>query len=60
MANSAALLRIPESRMDMVRPGVLLYGLSPDADHRLPGGFKPVMEFRAAVTSPGISAKGRG
>jgi len=60
MANSAALLRIPESRMDMVRPGVLLYGLSPDADHRLPGGFKPVMEFRAAVTSLRDIGEGEG
>ncbi len=60
MANSAALLRIPESRMDMVRPGVLLYGMSPEADHRLPEGFKPVMEFRAAVTSLRDIGEGEG
>jgi alanine racemase len=60
MANSAALLRIPESRMDMVRPGVLLYGMSPEADHRLPKGFKPVMEFRAAVTSLRDIGEGEG
>ncbi len=51
MANSAALLRIPESRLDMVRPGVLLYGLSPEADHRIPQGLKPVMEFCASIVS---------
>ncbi len=60
MANSAALLLIPESRMDMVRPGVLLYGLSPEGDHRLPEGFKPVMEFRAAVTSLRDIGEGEG
>ena len=60
MANSAALLQIPESRMDMVRPGVLLYGLSPEADHRLPEGFKPVMEFCAAVMSLRDIGEGEG
>ncbi len=60
MANSAALLRIPESRMDMVRPGVLLYGMSPEADHWLPEDFKPVMEFRAAVTSLRDIGEGEG
>jgi alanine racemase len=29
MANSAALLRLPESRLDMVRPGILAYGVYP-------------------------------
>jgi alanine racemase len=30
-ANSAAILQLPESRLDMVRPGILLYGVRPDA-----------------------------
>ncbi|MDA9211317.1 alanine racemase [Methylophilaceae bacterium] len=29
VANSAALIRYPESRLDWVRPGIMLYGLSP-------------------------------
>jgi alanine racemase len=29
MANSAALLRIPESHLDLVRAGILVYGVSP-------------------------------
>lgn len=29
LANSAALLRFPESRADWVRPGIMLYGCSP-------------------------------
>jgi alanine racemase len=33
-ANSGGILQLPESRLDMVRPGVLLYGVRPDA--RLP------------------------
>jgi alanine racemase len=31
-ANSGAILQLPESRFDMVRPGVLLYGASPSVD----------------------------
>jgi alanine racemase len=29
VANSAALIKYPESRLDWVRPGIMLYGLSP-------------------------------
>src|SRR5215208_5235840 len=29
MSNSAAILQFPESRMDMVRPGVMVYGVYP-------------------------------
>jgi alanine racemase len=32
LANSAALLRFPETRGDWVRPGIMLYGCSPFAD----------------------------
>jgi alanine racemase len=32
MANSAAILRFPESHLDLVRPGILLYGVYPYAD----------------------------
>jgi alanine racemase len=31
-ANSGAILRMPESHLDMVRPGILFYGASPDVD----------------------------
>jgi alanine racemase len=32
-ANSAALIAWPESRMDWVRPGIMLYGVSPFSTH---------------------------
>jgi alanine racemase len=32
VANSAAIIRYPESRLDWVRPGIMLYGLSPFAE----------------------------
>ena len=37
VANSAALLNLPDSRFDMVRVGILLYGASPE----LGQGFQP-------------------
>jgi alanine racemase len=32
MANSAAILQLPESYFDMVRPGIMLYGVYPSRD----------------------------
>lgn len=48
--NSAGVLRFPEMAMELVRPGIALYGYSPSAgcDGVLP--LRPVMEWRAAVT----------
>lgn len=50
MANSAGLLYIPESRLDMVRPGVVLYGCSPGATPNPPEGFTPVMKLSARIS----------
>jgi alanine racemase len=48
--SSAALLGFPESQADWVRPGLLLYGVSPfrgstGADH----GLRPVMTLRSRI-----------
>lgn len=48
-ANSAALLRIPEARFDMVRPGIACYGLSPSQETPLPPDFRPVLSFHTEV-----------
>jgi len=48
-ANSAALLRIPESHYNMVRPGIALYGLNPSAQAPLPEGFRPALSFKCQV-----------
>jgi len=60
-ANSAALIRDPESHFDMVRPGVAIYGMDPmgeDADRH---DLRPVLSFHSYVASvkefePGMSA----
>ncbi len=44
IANSAAILQFPESHLDMVRPGVMLYGVYPGRD------VKRTVEVRPALT----------
>jgi alanine racemase len=48
IANSAALLRLPESHLDMVRPGLLLYGVYPTRDGRALE-VKPALSWRSRV-----------
>jgi alanine racemase len=49
IANSAALLRMPESRLDMVRPGILLYGVYPCALETSSIEVKPALSWRTRV-----------
>jgi alanine racemase len=55
-ANSAALFRHPESRFDMVRPGIALFGVAPwpgpaddPARAALAGALRPAMRLRTEV-----------
>lgn len=47
-ANSGALARYPEMYLDMVRPGIALYGVGADAK-RL--GLRPVMTLKSSVST---------
>ncbi len=47
-ANSGALTRYPEMYLDMVRPGIALYGVGDDAE-RL--GLRPVMRLKSSVST---------
>ncbi len=47
VANSAAIIGWPETRLEWVRPGIMLYGISPFGAP-LPG-LTPVMTFKARV-----------
>ena len=49
MANSAAILSLPESHLDYVRPGIMLYGASPFSD--INEQLMPVMELSAPILS---------
>jgi len=48
-AASAALLRYPQSRLDMVRPGILLYGTQPSNEDVRGPGFLPALTLRTQV-----------
>ena len=47
-ANSAATLAFPEMQLDMVRPGLILYGLYP-SEHVEQIGLEPVMGLKATL-----------
>lgn len=50
MANSAAIMEIPESHFNMVRPGIILYGLYPsDEVDRSIINLKPVMSLKSHI-----------
>jgi len=50
LANSAAVLRYPETHADWVRPGIMLYGCSPFADLSAQQlGLQPVMTLTSEI-----------
>ncbi len=50
LANSAALIRFPETRGDAVRPGIMLYGCSPFPDESAESlGLKPAMTLTSEI-----------
>lgn len=49
VANSAALLRMPEALLDMVRPGILLYGVYPFAGAPRSVEVRPALSWRSRV-----------
>ena len=49
-ANSAALLEMPETHLDLVRPGIALYGLWPSEEIRRPSiDLQPAMTLKSTV-----------
>lgn len=50
LANSAALIRYPETHADWVRPGIMLYGATPFADRSAADiGVKPAMTLSSEI-----------
>ena len=54
-ANTGAVARFPETYLDMVRPGLLLYGYGPYAKQM---GLKPVMSLKTTVSTIKIYPEG--
>ncbi len=51
MANSAAVLDLPESYYDMVRPGIMVYGLYPSEEVTRSIELKPAMTLKTRVSA---------
>ncbi len=49
MANSGAILQMPESYLDMVRPGIMLYGVYPTAEARRSVPVRPALAWKSRV-----------
>jgi alanine racemase len=49
MANSGAILQLPESYFDLVRPGILLYGVYPSAEVRQTVQVRPALSWSSTV-----------
>jgi alanine racemase len=49
MANSAAILRMPDSIFDMVRPGIMVYGVYPYENPSHPIIVDPVLSWKSRV-----------
>lgn len=59
VANSAGILHYPEARSDWIRPGIMLYGVSPfPKDTGEQQGLKPVMTLRAKLMATHFFKKG--
>lgn len=50
-ANSAGLLRFPEARLDLVRAGIILYGVPPAAGLAAPFALREALRWATVVTS---------
>lgn len=52
IGNSAAIISFPQAHADVVRPGIMLYGVSPFADKTAADlGLIPVMRFMSAIST---------
>jgi alanine racemase len=49
MANSAAILNLPESYFDLVRPGILMYGVYPSPEVQRSISVRPALSWKSRV-----------
>lgn len=60
LANTAGLLALPECHLDMVRPGLGIYGVYPAEEHRDTLALKPAMTLKSRVVYFKVVPKGAG
>lgn len=49
-ANSAAIIDLPDTHLNAVRPGIIMYGLPPSGDMHHHLDLRPAMQFKTRVT----------
>ena len=49
-SNSAAILQLPEGHFELVRPGIILYGLPPSKHVGKDAGIEPVLSWKTRVS----------
>jgi alanine racemase len=59
MSNSGGILQLPESNFDMVRPGIMFYGVYPALDIPQTVEVKPALHWRSRVSYSKITLPGR-
>ena len=58
-SNSMGLSRFKDLHFDLVRPGIVLYGIDPAPGHKLSARLKPVMSLRTRAAFVKTVGKGR-
>ncbi|TAK54744.1 MAG: alanine racemase [Bacteroidetes bacterium] len=49
IANSAAVLQMPDTYQSMIRPGLALYGINPSKEEKNNIGLKPVLSLKSSM-----------
>jgi alanine racemase len=60
IANSAAVLEYPAAHLDLVRPGIAMYGVMPSPEIENNYGLEPVMAIKTKVVYFKVVKKGNG
>ena len=58
IANSAAICRMADTHLDMVRPGIMLYGYHPSAQSSSEANLRPALSLRAKIMYFKVILKG--
>lgn len=59
LANSGGVLNFPQTHLDMVRPGIMLYGVYPDPACRRTVAVRPALSLRSQVVYFKVVGAGR-
>ncbi len=59
VCNSGGILNLPEAHLDMVRPGVLFYGVYPGRDIQTKIDVKPALTWKSRVAYSKVTMPGR-